>query len=79
MQVVSGPLGRERIHFEAPPSRKIDHEIALFLSWWNAGTGRMEGLIRAAIAHFWFVTIHPFEDRQWSHCPGSYRHGPGPG
>jgi len=62
MRVVSGPLGREKIHFEAPPSKKIDHEIALFLSWWNTGSGRMEGLIRAAMAHFWFVTIHPFED-----------------
>ncbi len=62
MQVVSGPLGREKIHFEAPPSKKIDNEIALFLSWWNTSNGKMEGLIRAAMAHFWFVTIHPFED-----------------
>jgi len=62
MQVVSGPLGREKIHFEAPPAKRIDKEITLFLSWWVTGRGKMEGLIRAALAHFWFVTIHPFED-----------------
>jgi len=62
MQVVSGPPGKEKIHFEAPPSNKIDDEIALFLSWWNTSKSKMEGLIRASIAHFWFVTIHPFED-----------------
>jgi len=62
MQVVSGPLGREKIHFEAPPARRIEKEIALFLTWWVTSRGTVEGLLRAAIAHFWFVTIHPFED-----------------
>jgi Fic family protein len=62
MQVVSGPLGREKTHFEAPPAKRIDEEITRFLSWWDTSRGKMEGLIRAALAHFWFVTIHPFED-----------------
>lgn len=62
MRVVSGPVGRETIHYEAPPSSVIDSEIAHLLEWWAASRGGLEGLIRAAIAHFWFVTIHPFED-----------------
>ncbi len=62
MRVVSGPVGRETIHFEAPPFDRIPLEIVKFLEWWNGSRGNVEGLLRAAIAQFWFVTIHPFED-----------------
>jgi len=61
MQVVSGPIGRERVHFEAPPAANIDHEMRAFLAWFN-GTASVDPVLRAAIAHLWFVTIHPFED-----------------
>lgn len=62
MQVVSGPVGREIIHFEAPPGEQVGAEIASFLGWWKASLGTMDGLLRAGVAHFRFVTIHPFED-----------------
>jgi Fic family protein len=62
MRVVSGPVGHENIHFEAPPSERIPVEIGWFLEWWKVSRGNLEGLLRAAIAQFWFVTIHPFED-----------------
>lgn len=62
MRVVSGPVGREKIHFEAPPGEKVAEEMRLFLSWWNSGSKKMDGLIRAGLAHFYFVTVHPFED-----------------
>jgi Fic family protein len=61
MQVVSGPIGRERVHYEAPAARRLDKEMARFLAWLN---DEHEGdwVVSAAIAHLWFVTIHPFED-----------------
>jgi len=62
MRVVSGPIGREKIHFEAPPAERIEDEIKRFLIWWEESRGNTEGLLRAAIAHFRFVTVHPFED-----------------
>ena len=62
MQVVSGPIGHEKIHFEAPPLNIIDSEIKKFVSWWEKGSTQVDGLLRAGIAHFRFVTIHPFED-----------------
>jgi Fic family protein len=62
MRVVSGPVGKEKVHFMAPPAERIPEEMTHFLSWWNSSRGNMEGLVRAAIGHFWFVTIHPFED-----------------
>lgn len=61
MQVVSGPIGRERIHFEAPSARRVPEEMARFIEWCDADDG-VDPVLRAAIAHFWFVTIHPFED-----------------
>lgn len=61
MQVVSGPIGRERVHFEAPPAERVPAEMDRFLSWCDA-PGPLDPVLRAAIAHFWFVTIHPFED-----------------
>jgi Fic family protein len=61
MQAVSGPLGRERVHFEAPSAERIEAEISVFLDWFEAETG-IDPVIKAGVAHFWFVTIHPFED-----------------
>ena len=61
MQVVSGPLGRERVHFEAPSAEKLEGEMAAFLEWLNTD-GNADPVLKAGIAHFWFVTIHPFED-----------------
>jgi Fic family protein len=62
MQVVSGPVGRERIHFQAPPQNRIEKEMQAFIKWWNHRENNDDGLLRAGIAHFRFVTIHPFED-----------------
>lgn len=62
VQVVSGPVGRERVHFQAPPQERLEDEIRDFLVWWEKSLKTQEGFLRAGIAHFWFVTIHPFED-----------------
>ena len=61
MQVVSGAIGRESVHFEAPPAEKLEQEMRHFLQWFNTPQ-QIDPVIKAAIAHFWFVTIHPFED-----------------
>ncbi len=61
MQVVSGPLDRERVHFEAPEASRIDAEMDNFLSWFNTND-TTDVVLRSGIAHFWLVTIHPFED-----------------
>ena len=61
MQVVSGPIGRERVHFEAPDAARIDREIDAFLDWFNS-TLNTDPVVKAGLAHLWFVTIHPFED-----------------
>jgi Fic family protein len=61
MQVISGEFGRERVHFEAPPAARIEAEIEAFLAWYNQPQ-TLDGIVHAAIAHLWFVTIHPFED-----------------
>jgi Fic family protein len=61
MQVVSGPIGRERVHFRAPEARRLESEMKNFLEWFN-GPSVMDPVIKAGVAHFWFVTIHPFED-----------------
>ena len=68
MQIVSGPLGKEKVHYEAPPSPRVHAEMDRFLKWFARTTptpGRapkMDGLARAAIAHVWFESIHPYED-----------------
>ena len=63
MRVVSGPIGKERIHYEAPPAHRVEMEMARFLQWWQSSSpDTMDGLVRAGLAHFWFVSIHPFED-----------------
>ena len=61
MQVVSGAMGREKVHFQAPDSDKLDDEMKKFLHWFNAA-GDTDPVLKAAIAHLWFVTIHPFDD-----------------
>lgn len=61
MQVVSGPIGREKIHFEAPSADRLDQEMQTLLTWLDNAT-EIDPVIKAGIAHFWFVTIHPFED-----------------
>lgn len=61
MQVVSGPLGRQRVHFEAPPARKLAAEMKRFLAWANGATSEPP-LIKAGLAHLWLVTVHPFDD-----------------
>lgn len=61
MQVVSGPAGRERVHFAAPAAPRLGHEMQMFLDWFNAPPATDE-VLKAALAHLWFVTIHPFDD-----------------
>ena len=61
MQVVSGPIGKEKVHFEAPPAERLEKEMKTFLAW-LAGEDDTDPVIKAGIAHLWFVTIHPFED-----------------
>ena len=61
MQVVSGAVGRERVHYEAPAANRLESELAAFLDWANR-TGEIDPVLRAAKAHLWFVTIHPFDD-----------------
>ena len=61
MQVVSGAMGRERVHYQAPKPEKVPEEMARFIQWVNSADA-MDGVIKAAIAHLWFVSIHPFDD-----------------
>jgi len=61
MQVVSGPIGRERVHYQAPGAERIPKEMSQFLGWFD-GTAPVDPVLRAALAHLWFVTIHPFDD-----------------
>ncbi len=61
MQVISGSVGNERVHFEAPPAPGLDAETEGFLKWANSASGEPL-LIKAGLAHLWFVTLHPFDD-----------------
>ncbi len=61
MQVVSGSMGRERVHFEAPAADRLELEMKRFLEWFSERAG-IDPVLKAGVAHFWFVTIHPFED-----------------
>lgn len=61
MQVVSGPVGRQRVHFQAPPAERLVPETERFLAWANGATGE-PALIKAGLSHLWFVTLHPFDD-----------------
>ncbi len=60
MQVASGPIGHERVHYEAPASERLDAEMARFLDWFE--TAAPDPVLKAGVAHLWFVTIHPFDD-----------------
>ena len=62
MQIVSGPLGRSKVHFEAPPSQRVPNEMQRFISWFNHSEKNLPALIRTSIAHLYFESIHPFED-----------------
>ena len=66
MQVISGPYGKQKVHYEAPPAGSIGAEMDRFLHWFNMEEvsieGRIDPVIKAALAHLWFVTIHPFDD-----------------
>lgn len=62
MQVISGVMGREFVHFEAVPGPSVEREMNQFLNWWESHREKEDGLLRAGLAHFYFVTIHPFED-----------------
>lgn len=61
MQIISGTVGKEKVHYRAPDSAQVPREMALFLDWFNR-PGQRDGILRAAVAHLWFETIHPFED-----------------
>jgi Fic family protein len=61
MQVVSGPIGKEKVHYQAPPARVLEKEMKNFLEWFNKDQG-LDPVIKAALANLWFVTVHPFED-----------------
>jgi Fic family protein len=61
MEVVSGPIGKEKVHFQAPEARRLDADMRTFLAWFNA-TADIDQVLKAAQAHLWFVTIHPFDD-----------------
>ena len=61
MQVVSGPIGRQRVHFEAPPADRLEAETSRFLDWLN-GPANEPPLLKAGLGHLWFVTLHPFDD-----------------
>ena len=61
MQVVSGPLHRQRVHFEAPPATQLPAELERFLQWIN-GDSKQNALLKAGLAHLWFLTLHPFDD-----------------
>jgi Fic family protein len=61
MQVVSGAMGKEKVHFEAPEAARLNTEMNQFITWFNEDSG-MDAVIKAGLAHLWFVTIHPFDD-----------------
>lgn len=67
MHIVSGPYGREKVHYEAPPATKVPDEMARFIDWYNQTSPsnrnkKVPGIVRAGIAHLWFEVIHPFDD-----------------
>jgi Fic family protein len=62
MQVLSGAIGRERLHFEAPPRDQLEEQLEAFLEWVASPPVQLDGLLRAGLAHLWFLTLHPYED-----------------
>jgi Fic family protein len=61
MQVVSGPVGKEKVHYQAPPAELVDNEMSRFMKWFNTER-TIEPVIKSGLAHLWVVTIHPFDD-----------------
>ncbi len=61
MQVVSGPMGKEKIHFEAPAPEEVKKNMDIFINWFN-NVSNIDSVLKSAIAHFWFIIIHPFDD-----------------
>ena len=61
MQIVSGALGKQKVHFQAPPAAQLENEMRIFFDWFNLDQ-QTDLVLKSAIAHLWFVTIHPFED-----------------
>ena len=61
MQVVSGPVARQRVHYAAPPAARLADEMSAFLGWFE-GSHATDPVLAAGVAHLWFVTVHPFED-----------------
>lgn len=61
MQVLSGPMGKSKIHFEAPKAELLKEEVKAFLFWFNS-KNRIDPVLKAALAHLWFITLHPFDD-----------------
>lgn len=62
MRVVSGPVGRERVHFVAPGAARVEAEMRAFLSWFEDDGPPRDAVVRSGVAHLWFLTIHPYED-----------------
>jgi Fic family protein len=62
MRVISGSMGKEKVHFQAPPAKNLPKELESFFYWFNNPKENANWLLRSAIAHLWFVTLHPFED-----------------
>lgn len=64
MQVVSGRIDKPKVHFEAPPKKRLQNELTTFINWFNASRTELtlDPLLRAAITHLWFITLHPFDD-----------------
>ena len=61
IQAISGPIGKERVHYQAPAAKQLSAEVSQFLGWFN-GTAPIDPVLKAAQAHLWFVTVHPFDD-----------------
>ena len=61
MQIVSGPMGKEKVHYQAPSPEQVKYEMDEFLNWFNSNN-KLDMVIKSAIAHFWFIIIHPFDD-----------------
>ena len=62
MQVVSGPVGKEKVHYEAPAASLLEREMSAFLTWANDAVDKTDAVLKAALGHLWFVTVHPFDD-----------------
>jgi Fic family protein len=62
MQIVAGAMGKEKVYYEAVPANKVSEEMEAFLTWFNNLSGNLDPVLKAAISHFWFIIIHPFDD-----------------